>query len=135
MSGGLGNIFGDAEAGDGPRGQDMKVDVEVPRSALGTPSGFAVPIPVEMSIDGGTVKRRLGPGEAGGRVQLHLPTDFRDGSVLRLRGQGGEQDGGRPGDLFVTVRLVNTAATFPWLWVALVALLLGGGAVWFSLAQ
>ena len=135
--GGLGNIFDAAGDTTGPRGPDLKVQVDVPRDALGIPDGFAVPVPTAMELDGEPVPRRLGPGESGGFVRLHLPEGFTDGATLRLRGQGGQRDGGSAGDLYVTVRLTDDPLppaligdhgtdTIAWWWFALAAALLAG---------
>ncbi|MEM6997121.1 MAG: hypothetical protein AAF721_41840 [Myxococcota bacterium] len=136
MSDGLGNIFDaveDTSQTPGAKGPDFRVEVEVPRSALGNPQGFAVPVPPEQEIGNGTFKRKVGPGDEADSVRLHLPTDFDGGATLRLRGQGGVADpDGRAGDLYVTVRVVeDPPAAGQWLWLVVIALVVVGGAVWF----
>ncbi len=48
-------------------------------------------------------------GDPKGRITLRLPAGFKDGATLRLRGQGGHFEGGKPGDLYVQVALVDRA--------------------------
>jgi len=137
MSGeGLGNIFDaveqDAAATSGRPGPDFKVEVEVPRRSLGDPSGQLASVPGKLEVDGLMVARKLGPGEDGDGVRLHLAADFKDGATLRLRGQGGlSAQGGRPGDLYITVRIVGSAAAgTSGLWIGLAALIAAALATW-----
>lgn len=99
---GLGNVFDAvAESGDGHRGADLRVEVEVPPSSLGDPAGVEVRVP--LTIEG---QRRADPHGDRERVRLHLPDELVSGSVLRLRGLGGLPEGkGAPGDLYVAVTL------------------------------
>jgi len=139
MSGeGLGNIFDAVEEGaagkSGPPGPDFKVEVEVPRRSLGDPAGQLASVPGKMDVDGLMVARKLGPGESSGGVRLHLGADFNDGATLRLRGQGGvSAGGGRPGDLYITVRIVGSAESggANGLWLGLAALIAAGVATWY----
>lgn len=132
--GGLGNIFDAAGQGEpdrhAPRGPDFRVEVEIQRSALGVAAGVDVPVPQQRTIDGKTVRRNTTPGDPPGVVRLNLPADFKDGAVLRLRGQGGRSEGGRAGDLLLTVRVVDDRASGGLWWVALLGAALAGAAVW-----
>lgn len=107
----LGSILAASEADDGPRGADLRVEVEVPRGALGTESGFEVPVPREIEHAGELVERAPSPLESGDVVTLRLPAQFPDGGTIKLRGQGGVHPEGRPGDLLVTVQLTDAALT------------------------
>lgn len=105
----FGSIFDGTEpTRGGPRGPDLRVTVEVPRTALGSPDGFAAPIPTTVEVDGRSIERVRGP-EGEGPVPLFLPATLPSGAVLRLRGQGGRSptDGGPPGDLLVEIVVVD----------------------------
>lgn len=132
--GGLGNIFDAAGKGEQdrhtPRGPDFRVEVQIPRSALGGEAGVDAPVPEQRTIDGKIVRRNTTPGDPPGMVRLHLPADFKDGAALRLRGQGGRSEGGRAGDLLLTVRLVDEPSSSLLWWVVLLAVVLAGGAAW-----
>jgi hypothetical protein len=93
---------------DQPRGPDLRVSIEVPREALGRP--LRVRVPMRLAFDGELVERASTPDDPQ-HVILHLPTSLPAGAVLRLRGQGGVFEGGRPGDLFVAIELVERAMT------------------------
>lgn len=99
----LGSIF-EPDSGVGPRGRDLRVEVTVPGSACGDPHGFAVPVALDVPALGGYARRVVRP-EDGDAVHLHLPHDFPEGGTLRLRGQGEAIDGGRAGDLLLTVHV------------------------------
>lgn len=140
---GLGNIFDAVEGGDAPkamRGPDLRLEIEYPRYALGSAEGFVAPVPRLVEQDGEEIERKIGPADDERGVRVHLPEGFQEGATLRLRGQGGVGPGGRAGDLYLTVRLVDVdpppvlaspqaASSLPW--VAIVALALGAAAVWF----
>lgn len=134
--GGLGNIFDaaneDAAAKTGPPGPDFRVAVEIPRSALG--ATVRVPTPARMEIDGRTVARALGPGDESDAVQIHISEGFADGATLRLRGQGGvSSDKGRAGDLYLTVRFVDTSTgARVWLWAVAAVVAGASAAIWYS---
>lgn len=99
----LGDIF-EGEDKQGPKGRDLRVTVTVPHDALGRPGGYAARIPEHIEVGDRLVRREPSPHDEGDDVRLHLPTDLASGSMLRLRGQGGERpEGGRPGDLYVEV--------------------------------
>jgi len=114
----LGKVLQDLPA-DAPRGPDLHVTVTVPSGDLGLSSGTVVRIPLALPHDGTTVRRCPAPQDDGDRVRLHLPADLPDGATLRLVGQGGAAEGGRPGDLYVTVRPVRRARLPGLFWLAL----------------
>ncbi len=105
---GLGNVFDAAEVDeDVPRGPDLELDVQAPRSALGRDDGWEVEVPPQLLADGVLVPRHIAPGDASDRLRLHLSAAMPAKARLRLRGAGGVIEGGRPGDLFVTVTVVD----------------------------
>lgn len=133
----LGSIF-EAADGDGPRGADLRVTVEVPRDRLGHPEGVQVPLAPEIEVGGRMVSRVVAPDEPES-ITLHLPEGFPSGSVLRLRGQGGSCEEGQPGDLFVQVQCVDPLPAIPWpprattlLWTLLMGSALWGLLSWVS---
>jgi hypothetical protein len=103
----IGNIFEDVTGGEGPRGPDLRVNVDVPRSALGREGGYAASVPDAIEHEGQLVERTRGPGDPPGSITLHLPETFASGAVLRLRRQGGRVDGGVPGDLHLRITIVE----------------------------
>lgn len=106
----LGSIFEGSESpAGGQRGPDLRVRVDVPRTALGAPEGYAAAVPSTIEVDGRRVDRVPGPEGEGKPVPLFLPQTLQPGSVLRLRGQGGRSPDGQgpPGDLFVEIALVD----------------------------
>lgn len=108
----LSNIF---EEPEGPRGPDLDVTVDVPRSALGLSEGVVVPIPAQLTKNGHRIHRAVSPHEPKQAVRLRLPPDFPNGGTIRLRGQGGLfPSKGHPGDLYVKVRLVDVPAGPNW---------------------
>lgn len=125
----LGNIFEEDERAraEKPRGPDLHVTVQVPRTALGDPAGYRVPIADAIEHEGVLVPRKVNPEDAAG-VPLHLPESLTDNAVLRLRGQGGVHEGGIAGDLYVKVQVVEPPPpSLLWLWVVLALAVLGGG--------
>lgn len=63
-----------------------------------------LPLPFELMLRGG--KRRI-TIDGGRNVDVDIPRGVRDGTVLRLAGQGQQGDGGGPpGDLFLHLRLM-----------------------------
>lgn len=111
---GLGNVF-DAVApeGDLPRGPDLAVSVDVPRSALGRAGGYLVDVPELLSVGGVEVARVIDPEATEAGIRLHLAATLPDRATLRLRGQGGVCPEGTPGDLLVTINVVDDARTWP----------------------
>lgn len=99
----LGSIY-EAES-DGPKGRDLTYTVPVNRALLGAP--LTVEVPLDLPIDGDVVPRAIGVGEKGAQVSLSLPADLPDGATLRLRKQGEEIEDGEPGDLYLTVQLMD----------------------------
>lgn len=128
----MGSIFGQ-EGAEGPRGPDLRVDVEVPRSALGAPGGYKahVPVTIEHEETGSTVQRTVLDGDAE-HLPLHLPRNFSSGAMLRLRGQGGVCPEGRPGDLYVKVHVVEDPSPplARWIAVAVGTSVVSGGVAW-----
>lgn len=103
MTSELGNVFADDDPR--PKGPDLHVSVEVPRIALG--ATLHAPVPSRIAADGDLVERAVLEGDDPDCVVLHLPEQLPDRAVLRLRGQGGVTQDGRPGDLFVKIELVD----------------------------
>jgi hypothetical protein len=99
----LGNVF-DAVQNDGPRGPDLYLDVDIPRAALGSVHHAHIP----LTIDG---TPRADPHGDGDSVPVNLPQSVQSGSTLRLRGMGGVGPrGGAAGDLYLTLKLVESTA-------------------------
>lgn len=137
MSSGLGSVF-DAVAPEAgaPRGPDLCVSVEVPRSALGRDDGFVVQLPDTLAVDGAEVARASDPHAPQGGIRLHLAATLPDRATLRLRGQGGVIEGGAPGDLLVTIAVVDDPPAWPGLrgWIAIAALAAAASAIaWATL--
>lgn len=99
----LGSIF-EPDTGDGPRGRDLRAEVSVPAWVCGHPYGHEVEVPRDLPAAGGYVRRADGH-ERGDTVHLRLPHDFPVDGTLRLRGLGEAGDGGRNGDLLLTVHV------------------------------
>jgi hypothetical protein len=126
----LGSIFED-DGADAPRGPDLRVKVDVPRTALGADHGYAALVPDEIEHEGQLVARVRGPGDPPGRIALHLPKTFASGSVLRLRRQGGRAEGGMPGDLYLQITVVEPVDSgLRGIVVVFVIALLGAIGVW-----
>ncbi len=102
----LGSIYD--EDGDGPKGRDLRTRITFARSSLGKPT--AVQVPLELPLDGQLVRRAIGPGETEANVTLNLPANLPQEATLRMRGLGEEIDDGPPGDLYLTVTIVDVAA-------------------------
>jgi len=101
----LGSIFeDDAEHEGTERGPDLRVQAQVSRSALGAAEGVRIDVP--SVIDGQA--RVVHPSDPSPEhVTVRLPENLPDGATLRLRGQGGAPASGRPGDLYLTIQLVD----------------------------
>lgn len=127
----LGSIFESATDEDLPQGEDLKVQVEVPRTGLGRPEGVRVPLASSIEVEGRSVERVTLAGERD-VLPLFLPENFSSGSVLRLRGQGGACPGGRPGDLYVTVCVIEPppAPLLRWWIIVFLFSLISGLVVW-----
>ncbi len=102
-------IAGEGEAGGqgGPPG-DLYVVVRVQDHAFfkrdGTSLYCELPVSVPQAALGATVEV---PTLDGGTSKLHVPEGTQSGTVLRVKGQGVPQVGGRGrGDLHVLVRVV-----------------------------
>jgi len=102
----LGSIF-EPDPGVGPRGRDLRAGVTVPGWALGHDEGCSVEVPRDLPALGGYAQRVTSDFDAGDAVQLRLPANFPDGGTLRLRGQGEAAEGGRAGDLLLTIHVVG----------------------------
>jgi curved DNA-binding protein len=63
-----------------------------------------LPVTLQDVLHGGRRRITL---DGGRNLEVDIPTGVRDGTILRLAGQGGRGvGGGRPGDLFLRMRLV-----------------------------
>jgi hypothetical protein len=100
----LGSIYEQDDGG--PRGRDLTAQVDVPQWALGAP--HAVQVPLDLPTASALVRRTIGPGDQGTTITLNLPEGVPDGVTLRLRGLGEAHAGGRSGDLYLQVQLVDT---------------------------
>jgi hypothetical protein len=103
----LGNVFDAVAPEAGPRGPDLRVAVQVPRSVLGRGSGYAVSVDDRLEHEGALVPRAVHPDDPPGKVRLHLSEGLPRQARLRLRGRGGVVADGSPGDLFVDVTVVD----------------------------
>jgi hypothetical protein len=101
----LGNILEDG--GDGPRGPDLHVELQVPRAALGAERGWHAQVPLKLPHAGERVSRSPSPLDEADRILLRIPEGFPSGGVLKLRGQGGAIDKGNPGDLLAKIIVVD----------------------------
>jgi DnaJ-class molecular chaperone len=121
----FGDMFaGSRGAGAGPRtraraarGEDAEaeIELEVGEALLGGKRAFSlrIRVPCETCDGDGHLDGRacpacggLGSSQREQNVELSIPKDARDGQVVRLRGLGERGDGGPPGDLLLTLRLV-----------------------------
>lgn len=72
----------------------------------GAPRGMDISYTMELSLTEAAQGGARSVDMAGGRtLKLQIPPGTRDGTVLRLRGQGGAGIGGGAGDALVTVKL------------------------------
>jgi curved DNA-binding protein len=100
-------------------GADVRAELELPigRALAGGTSTFRVPTTSGCPTCGGvgfvgehTCPTCVGVGRVRGErsIELKIPENVRDGLVLRLQGLGEPgQEGGEPGDLHLTLRLVS----------------------------
>lgn len=110
--GSLGSVLEPERSGS--KGPDLRVEVDVPRAALGHAHGVALEVSDTLVGDDGRSHARVpSPHDPPGEVRLHLPASFPDGGVLKLRGQGARGDASRAGDLLVRVRLTDDAYAPP----------------------
>lgn len=118
----LGSIFDEGSpTGSDAKGPDLRVRATVRRSELESGRPVLVPVPDRVPYEGGTVPRSREAGDPEGAVRLHLSSQLADGTVLRLRRQGGEHpSSGVPGDLLVELAIVR-ARRAPWIVLAIVA--------------
>jgi DnaJ-class molecular chaperone len=109
---------GRARARAASRGEDAEAEIElrVGEALLGGKRSFGlrVRVPCESCEGDGQLGDRtcpacggLGSQQRERNVELSIPKDARDGQVIRLRGLGEAGDGGPPGDLLLTLRLVG----------------------------
>jgi curved DNA-binding protein len=98
------SLFGGGVAGGGRvRGGRGRVRVQ----ARGADVEAELALTVEELLGGGKRRIALGPGRA---LDLEIPASARDGTVLRLAGQGEPGHGGAPaGDLYLRIRLAPEA--------------------------
>ncbi len=71
-----------------------------------------IDIPLQEVMNGGTRVLNLRIPEAGGkirnrRLEVRIPTGVRDGSRIRIAGEGGHKGDGLRGDLFLKVRVTR----------------------------
>ena len=102
----LGSIYDEDDAR--PKGRDVRTRITFARSSLGKPT--AVQVPLELPLDGEIVRRAIGPGETEANVTLNLPVGLPNEATLRMRGLGEEIEDGPPGDLYLTVTVIDVAA-------------------------
>ena len=118
----LGSIFDEPTPQAGPKGPDLRVEIAVRRSDLESGRPLIVSVPERVPHGEGTVPRHREVGDPPGEVTLHPSPQLTDGTVLRLRRQGGEHpSAGPPGDLLIKISLVPEP-TIPWGVVAVVLL-------------
>ncbi len=101
------------------RGADVRAELRlgVGEAIRGGKSSFQVPASVACPLCGGVglVEEHVCPSCAGlgvvqqmKTIELAIPSNVRDGMVLRLRGLGEAADGGgEPGDLHLSIRLAS----------------------------
>ncbi len=109
----LGNVLQGGD-GEGPRGPDLRVKVQVPPGALGHVDGVYVRIPLELPAGGRRWRRAPSPFDQQDRVLLRLPPSLPSGAAIALRGQGAQQEGCQPGDLLVQVQVVQGQPDQTW---------------------
>ena len=88
----------------GSRGPDLRARVEVSHAAISEGEGVVVSLASQLDGPGGPMAWAHRSEDPPGSVTLHIGTDFPEGGVIRLRGQGGCRDGdSAPGDLHIEV--------------------------------
>jgi len=99
------SLFGQARGGRQGFGADPFGSFQSSRSRRGRDVEAELPITLEEAYRGGEKTFSLGPtntGEGPRTLRVNIPSGVRDGSKLRLAGQG--HPGSPAGDLFLTVR-------------------------------
>lgn len=104
----LGNIFDDTNTTAANRGPDLRVVVDVDIDTVRAGRPVRVYVPLEIDVDGQSLRRVPHPADDGASMELNLPSDVPDGTTLRLRGRGAAGPGGL-GDLYLTLHLTNVA--------------------------
>ena len=128
----LGSVFDELPAVSGDKGPDVRVLAAVSRADLEAGRSVIVTVPDEVPYEGGTVPRRREADDPAGAVRLHLSPALAHGATLRLRRQGGEHPTtGVPGDLLVTISVVEPPRRTP-LVVAVVAAVAAVAGAWLS---
>lgn len=107
----LGSVL--APDAKGPKGPDLVVKVKVPRGAVGLPEGYVADVPEYLPLAGERVRRQLSPLDEGTQVRLQIPAGFPENGALKLRGQGGVEEGRPPGDLIVKIALTDGPLPVP----------------------
>ncbi len=101
----LGDLFGGAFGGGGARGR-RRGPPPRPAQQRGADLKAAIQIPFQVSAEGGTHEVAVPSDGQVSRLDIKIPAGVRDGSVVRLAGQGHAGLGGGPaGDLLVTVHV------------------------------
>ncbi|MBI1859058.1 MAG: DnaJ domain-containing protein [Candidatus Melainabacteria bacterium] len=77
------------------------------RKIRGSDHSIDLPLAIEEAFKGTTRKIDISvPGRESKRLEVKIPPSVRDGSKIRMSGQGLEgKNGGEPGDLYLVVRM------------------------------
>jgi DnaJ-class molecular chaperone len=98
----LGDLFG----GGGARG-GFGGGTRTARSRQGENLTIEVDVPFQIAAEGGSHELNLQRDGKPERITVKIPPGVDTGSVIRLAGQGAPgQNGGAPGDLLVTIRVM-----------------------------
>lgn len=99
-SGGFGDFF---EMLFGPRGAE-----QARRPARGRDIDAQIDVTIEEAYQASTKAFTISTGPGGGpkRLEVRIPAGVRDGSRIRLTGEGEAGPGGQKGDLYLTVRML-----------------------------
>jgi curved DNA-binding protein len=92
----------------GPRGGGGAGEEFVGRAAKGRDIEAQIDVTTEEAYNGSTKAFTIstGPGGQAKRLEVKIPAGVRDGSRIRLTGEGGEGPRGQKGDLYLIVRMV-----------------------------